>query len=194
MEKEILKRYPGSTVLSIPSSPTFFAKIKDVRIPEKRACDVLLEDFDITVNNGTPMGETNEYIRMNISGYSSLLVDLLNRLAGEDKYKVNDVFVASKNVCAHTQVCAVSSYTVKPGDCSIDVDASKGAAEILLPLFIDYEMGQKIKIKKIDSSKNAVTIKAKEFTRTLKKSDDTLEVQWKQPLYVNPHWEILKEK
>ncbi len=79
----MLNRYPGSTVISIPGSPTFFAKMKDSRVPAKKASDVLLEDLNVAVNNGEPMGESNEFIRLNLSGYSGLIVEFLNRLAGK---------------------------------------------------------------------------------------------------------------
>ena len=97
VEKEILHRFPGSTILSIPGSPTFFAKLKDSRIPAKKASDVILEDFSVAVNNGEPMGETNDFIRLNLSGSSQTLVTFLNRLAGKEQYTVEDVFMRKKD-------------------------------------------------------------------------------------------------
>lgn len=91
--KEMGIRFPGSTIISIPGSPTFFAKIKDSRIPNKRASDVILEDFAVSVNSGDPMGETNEFIRLNLSGASQNLVTFLNRLAGQNRYKISDVLI-----------------------------------------------------------------------------------------------------
>lgn len=96
MEKEFIKNYPGSTILSIPGSPTFFARVKDQRIPIKRASDILLEDLNISVNSGDSMGETNEFIRLNLCGNSEQLVQVLNRLAKERKYIRSDVFVSTK--------------------------------------------------------------------------------------------------
>ena len=98
VEKELLFRYPGSTIVSIPGSPTFFAKIKDPRIPGKKASEVIFEQFAVAVNNGTPMGETDEYIRLNLSGSSSELVIFLNRLAGQGQYKIQDVLTISKTL------------------------------------------------------------------------------------------------
>lgn len=93
VEKEFLKHYPDSLVLSIPSSPTFFVKVKDDRIPMKKASDVLLEDFNISVNSGDSMGETSEFIRLNLCGQSKLLAEFLNRLAGAEKYTAKDVLI-----------------------------------------------------------------------------------------------------
>lgn len=95
VEKEILLRYPGSTVISIPGSPTFFSKIKDPRIPNKKASDVIMDDVATAVNHGEPMGENNEFIRLNLSGSSSNLVTFLNRLAGQKKYGIQDVLFIS---------------------------------------------------------------------------------------------------
>ncbi|WP_231909309.1 aminotransferase class I/II-fold pyridoxal phosphate-dependent enzyme [Candidatus Protochlamydia naegleriophila] len=95
MEKEFLRNYPGSTILSIVGSPTFFARIQDKRIPNKRASDILLEDLNVSVNSGDSMGETSEFIRLNLCGNSEQLVQLLNRLARERKYTRSDVFFSS---------------------------------------------------------------------------------------------------
>lgn len=98
VEKELLRRYPGSLIISIPGSPTFFAKIKDPRISEKRASDILFDDFAVTVNNGEPMGENNDFIRLNLSGPSQDMTAFLNRLAGKDQYTTKDVLLISGNV------------------------------------------------------------------------------------------------
>jgi aspartate/methionine/tyrosine aminotransferase len=90
VEQEFLRRYPGSTILSIPGSPTFFAKVHDQRIPSKRASDVLLEDLHISVNSGDTMGESDEFIRLNLCGDSVSLTELLNRLSKEKKYTNKD--------------------------------------------------------------------------------------------------------
>lgn len=86
MEMELLNRYPGSIVYSIPGSPTFFAKIHDPRVPQKSAADVLFEDLGVISNNGKAMGASVEFIRLNLSGSTQPLAELLNRLAGEEKY------------------------------------------------------------------------------------------------------------
>lgn len=93
MEKELQIRYPGSIVISIPGSPTFFSKIKNPRIPDKKASDVIFEDLAVAVNNGEPMGESNEFIRLNLSGSSQDFVTFLNRLAGQERYKIQDVLI-----------------------------------------------------------------------------------------------------
>ena len=128
--KELLSRYPNSRVVSVPGSPTLFAQIKDPRIPAKKASDVMFEDLSVVVNNGEPMGENNEFIRLNLSGYSQLLVELLNRLSKQKQYKVEDVLQASAEVCSQITVVGKENsntlHIVSPGDCLIDADASKG--------------------------------------------------------------------
>lgn len=194
VEKEVLNRYPGTIVTSIPGSPTFFAKIKDPRIPKKRAADIFFEDLEVTVNNGEPMGESNEYIRLNLSGYSQLLVEFLNRLAGQNKYKNQDVFFPSKQICPRSRVTGKESsntlYIVSLNDCLIDADALKGPIEIIFPPFIDFDISKVITVKKIDSSNHPVTIKTENFTRTLKNSNESLNIQWTQPYYLNGRWQI----
>lgn len=95
ISEEFLQRYPGSTILSIPGSPTFFVKVNDGRIPTKKASDVLLEDLNISVNSGDTMGETTEFIRLNLCGQSKPLTELLNRLADQEKYTHNAVLFSS---------------------------------------------------------------------------------------------------
>lgn len=95
VEKELLQKYPGSTVLSIPGSPTFFAKITDARIPNEAASVVILKDLDIALNNGDTMGESNEFIRLNLSGASQDLVTFLNRMVGQERYSIQDVMLIS---------------------------------------------------------------------------------------------------
>lgn len=197
IEKEILAKYPGSTVLSIPGSPTFFAKIKDTRIPDKKASDVILEDFDVAVNNGEPMGESNEFIRLNISGYSQILVEFLNRLIGQKKYSLQDVISVSTQVCAYHQIASQEAkntlYIASPGNCVIDADALKGPIEIIFPSFIDYDISKIMTVKKIDSSKNPVVIKTENFTKSLINTGDALNVQWTQPFYLNGRWQIVEK-
>ncbi len=93
LTKEFQQRYPGSIILSIPGSPTFFVKVADKRIPGKRASDILLEDLHISVNSGESMGENAEFIRLNLCGQSQPFVELLNRLAKEKKYSDKDILV-----------------------------------------------------------------------------------------------------
>jgi aspartate/methionine/tyrosine aminotransferase len=87
VERELINRYQGSSVQSVPGSPTFFAKIHDPRIPQKSAADVLFEDLGVIANNGKSMGASVEFIRLNLTGSTQPLVELLNRLAGEEKYQ-----------------------------------------------------------------------------------------------------------
>lgn len=201
VKRELLKRYPGTLVISIPGSPTCFAKVKDPRIPDKRASDVLLEDLDVFVNNGEPMGETNEFIRLNLSGYSlnlsgysQGLVEFLNRLAGRNKYAVQDVFIASLDRC---NSCIVASkalpntvYIVNPGDCRIDADANNGPLEIYFPPFIDYEGSRVFSVKKIDRSDHPVVVKTRDVTLTLKKQDESVDLQWSETIYRQGRWQL----
>lgn len=194
VERELLSNYPGSIVVSIPGSPTFFAKIKDSRIPDKRASDVLFDDFGVSVNNGEPMGETNAFIRLNLSGYSQILVEFLNRLAEQNKYKIQDVLSVSTQKCSHSIVTAKALpktiYFAHPGDCLIEADALKGNLEILFPQFIDYLKGGLVTVKKIDSSDHPVTIRAENIRIALKKQNESVNLQWTQPLYHNGSWQI----
>lgn len=198
VEKELLMRYPGSTVISIPGSPTLFAKIKDSRIPEKRASDVIFEDLKVAVNQGEPMGETNEFIRLNLSGYSQLIVEFLNRLSGQKKYETKDVLSVSAQVCPYYKVCSQESkntiYIVSPGNCSIDADASMGPIEMIFPPFINYDISNVMTVRKTDSSKYTVIVKTEEFTVTLKDKDESLSIQWAQPFYFNGRWKIVGEQ
>ncbi|MBX3719463.1 MAG: aminotransferase class I/II-fold pyridoxal phosphate-dependent enzyme [Parachlamydiales bacterium] len=195
VKRELLSRYPGTLVISIPGSPTFFAKIKDSRIPNKRASDVLFEDLDVFVNNGEPMGETNEFIRLNLSGYSQGLVEFLNRLAGQNKYAVKDVFIASLDRCNSCIVASKSLpntvYIVNPGDCRIDADANNGPLEIYFPPFIDYEGSRVFSVKKIDRSDHPVVVKARNVTMALKKQDESVDLQWSETFYRQGKWQIV---
>lgn len=185
IKKEILNRYPGSTVTSVPGSPTFFAKIKDARIPDKHAWEVISSDFDVVVNSGLSMGESEEFIRMNLSGYSQGIVEFLNRLAGEKKYKLQDVLLASSHECPPSVVSA--SYFVRPGDCFISADASKAPITIHLSPFMGYAPTE-VAIKKTDSSDHIVTIKTDGASMTLKTPGESLKAKW------NESWEFMEEK
>jgi aspartate/methionine/tyrosine aminotransferase len=91
LSKEFLNRYPDSEIISIPGSPTFFSKVKDKRIPKMQAWQLLRDDFNVFVNNGESMGETSEYIRLNLSGISKDFIDFLNRLAGSNRYDLSSL-------------------------------------------------------------------------------------------------------
>lgn len=185
IEKELLNRYPGSQVTSIPGSPTFFAKIKDARIPATHAWEVISKDFDVVVNSGLTMGETDEFIRMNISGYSQGIVEFLNRLAGEKKYKNEDVLLTTAHECHPFIVNA--SYFVRPGDCLVSVDASKGPVDIHLSPFFGYDATE-VTIKKIDSSEHPVIIKTGKSTFNLKTLNESINAKWTN------EWELVTEK
>lgn len=193
--KEWMHRYPGSSVVSIPGSPTFFAKMKDARVPQKEAAEVVLEDLDVAVNHGEHMGETNEFIRLNLAGYSQPLVEFLNRLAGQKRYRVQDVFVSSAHACSHAVVCANGEaktvYFVKPGECHIDADALKGALEIVFSPFIDYETSGVVTVKKTDRSDHPVVVRMEDFSITLKKVDENVHLQWTQTLEQEGRWQMV---
>ncbi|WP_068468881.1 aminotransferase class I/II-fold pyridoxal phosphate-dependent enzyme [Candidatus Protochlamydia phocaeensis] len=193
VEKELLKKYPGSEILSIPGSPTLFAKIKDARIPSKRASDVLLEDLNVYVNSGDTMGETNEFVRLNLSGYSQILVEFLNRLAEAKQYSIQDVLFTSADNCSH-RIISDALYFANPGDCLLEVDASREPVEVIFPPFMDYAASKEIKIKKIDASENPVMVKSESFSEVLKNSKDSLTVQWTQPINVKGTWKIIDRK
>ena len=188
--------YPGSLVSSIPGSPTLFAQLKDKRIPQKKAADLLLEDWGIVVNTGEPMGGTPAHIRMNLSGYSEDLAEFLNRLSGEEKYKAQDLLLVSKSSCSHRTLASQkkqkTTYVVNPGDCFIHADASKGVIELLLSPFIDYKASLPVTIRKEDESNHPVIIVADPFSIVLRKPQESAQLEWSQPHYLNGEWKIRK--
>jgi aspartate/methionine/tyrosine aminotransferase len=197
VEKELLKRYPGSIVMSIPSSPTFFAKIKDKRIPNKPAWEVIRDDWNVVVNNGNTMGETTEFVRMNLSGYSEGLIEFLNRLAGEKKYGIEDVLSVATHECPSFIVSATGPantvYFAKPSDCTLMADASKGPIEIRFTPFIDYE-AREVSIQKTDTSDHPVIVHIEKAQATLKQPAERIKVRWSQPFYLDGSWEIVNNK
>ncbi len=198
---EFLRRYPGSTVISIPGSSTVFAKMNDPRVPKEKAADILFQDLRATVNNGEPMGESNEFIRLNLTGFSGILAEFLNRLSGGDNYTASDLFFSSSEICSHSRVCASASsrseptlYTVHTGDCLIEADAAQGPIEIRFPPFIDFEASRIISVKKADASSHPVAIRAPKFSQILKKEGEMLRLFWTQPLYLDGHWQIVEQE
>lgn len=191
VETEFLKRYPGSYVLSVPGSPTFFAQVYDPRIPVKMASNILRDDFDVVLNNGEPMGESNAFIRLNISGYSEVLAEFLNRLAGESKYSAADLLTTSVKMCPKVFVVAEEKkknvHVVKPGSCVVSVDALKGPVEVHLVSLFDYLGTTNVTINKIDSSDNPVEVIAEGIKFALKKGESA-QMQWSQPLYLHGKW------
>jgi hypothetical protein len=105
------------------------------------------------------------------------------------------VLAVSTDKCSRTTVSSheLSNvlYIANPNDCLIDADALKGPLEIPLPSFFDYEQSRIITIKKIDSSNHSVNIKTENFTVSLKTLNESLNVQWTQPLYMNGRWQIV---
>ncbi len=195
VEKELLNRYPKATIISVPGSPTLFAKIPDPKGINKNASELLRKDFQVAVNSGKSMGETDEFIRLNLSGYSQILVEFLNRLAGKGKYTVNDLLFISSHICPSVKVCGRKTsntiYVVNPGDCQVDADASQGPIEVILPPFMGYVEGPVVTIKKIDSSDMKVIVRSENFSESLKGPGNSLKVQWVQPLYQDGHWQVI---
>ncbi|RAP36404.1 hypothetical protein B1207_09715 [Legionella quinlivanii] len=191
LQTEFLKRYPGSEVSSIAGSPTFFARLNSPDTKTMAAKDVLLKTYNVAVDNGNTMGATDEYLRINLCGYSGDLAEFLNRLAGDKKYKAEDLLIASANHCSHTTIHSNenSRYVVIPNDCTIDVDAENADVTIILPQFINYQYSNLITIKKLDSSPHAVTVQTETFTATIKEKEKPLQLQWTQAFFLNGQWD-----
>ncbi len=62
-------------------------------------------------------------------------------------------------------------YIVKPSDSIIEVDASRGNVEVILPAFIDYEISNVMIVKRLDASDRIVTVKSENFADTLETSE-----------------------
>lgn len=189
----LLKRYPGSEISSIAGSPTLFAKIKDARIPGMKAWEVLKADLAFVVNDGEAMGETHDYVRLNLSGYGSVLAELLSRLEQNGKYTAADLRILSKPDCSIKRIkadgTAEARYFVKPGDCLVEVDASQGPIEIHFPPFTGYEEMEGIVIRKSDPSPNRVILKYENSDFALEKINDSAQMNWVETLYLKRRWE-----
>lgn len=190
VKTEILKRYPGSEVSSIPGSPTLFAKINSAQTKEMTAEQMLFKTFNVAVDNGNTMGATEDFVRINLCGYSGDLAEFLNRLAGEKKYKAEDLLVSAAHHCTHTMVHSNENtqYVATPNDCIIEVDAQNANVQIILPQFINFQRSNPITVKKLDGSDHSVTVQTNQFTTTLKKKDEELHAQWTQPFFLNGQW------
>lgn len=190
VKTELLKRYPGSQVTSVPGSPTLFAKINSPDISNKSGEEVLLKDVNAAVDNGNTMGATPDFIRINLCGYSGDLAEFLNRLAQEKKYKAEDLLLSTANHCTHTTIHANENkqYVVNPNDCLIEVFAQDGDVQIILPQFINYQKSNLITIKKTDSSGHAVIVQSTQKTE-LKKLNEQVCLQWTQPFFLNGQWQ-----
>lgn len=191
IEKELLKKYPGSSVTSIAGSPTLFAELKDPRIPNTTAADIILADTSTSINIGTITGESASFIRLNLSGYTEELVLFANRLAGEEKYNRKDLFTSSKDVCNTKTVYSEKNreitYVAKPGDCLIHVDAKHGPVKIILPKLIDYR-NITLEIEKVDNSRNPVVVTFNNQDIAINKTKQTKKFQWKSILFEEERW------
>ncbi|AYV83440.1 MAG: LL-diaminopimelate aminotransferase [Hyperionvirus sp.] len=191
---ELLARYPGSTVVTEPGSPTFFIKIEDKRLPPMTGQQIIFLDTLTDVNAGSIYGEDdpdNAYVRLNLCGTSTDLVEFLNRLACQTKppkYVPSDVFFSSVNICSVNtitcqQIKGNNEYIVNPNDCRINVDATEHDVVIILPLFIDYEFSKIVTIKRFDCCEShSVTIKSPTFTVPLY-GGNKIKVQWDNPFF-----------
>jgi hypothetical protein len=204
MASKLVQRYPGSTIVSIPGSPTMFAKIVDPRIslPTVTAADVIFADTQTRVTNGAPFGEDNTFVRINLMSFSPDLVVFLNRLVEQPgKVTRRDVLVVSPEAsCQRTKttrkrICSAGGsrtlYVVNPNDRCIQVDASTGPIEIQFPPFESYERSQIITVKRVDTTvKNKVIVRSSTFAIILRHQGDRIAAQWHQPFYQDGHWTI----
>lgn len=193
VEKELLARYPGSTVTSIAGSPTLFAQINDSRLPQISAATIILQDTNTSINPGTIAGDDKSFVRLNLSGYTEELLLFTNRLAGSNKYSKKDLFFTSKDSCHQKTLFSEEgreiAYVAKPGDCHIHANASKGPIQITLPPFINYR-NITLTIKKVDESDHPVTILYNDTKSTLNKQDQALEVEWNPYLFQMEKWKV----
>lgn len=191
VKEELLKRYPGTEVISIPGSPTFFAKLHSPDTKTMTGEEIILRDLNAAVDNGNAMGASEDFVRINLCGYSGDMAEFLNRLAQEKKYKADDLLLTSASHCTHTTVRSSdkAQYVVNPNDCAIDVDAKEANVTIILPPFINYQRSNPVTIKKIDGSEHAVTVQSTQVTQTLKGQNEQSALQWTQPFFMNGQWQ-----
>ncbi|MDP1604262.1 MAG: aminotransferase class I/II-fold pyridoxal phosphate-dependent enzyme [Legionella sp.] len=196
VKTELLKRYPGTNVVSIEGSPTFFAKLNSPETKQLPAAGVIFKTFNVAVDNGDAMGAGDDFIRINLCGYSGDLAEFLNRLAGVKKYNADELLVSSANHCTHTVIHGNENnrYVAIPNDCTIDVDAEAADVQIILPPFINFQRSNLITIKKIDNSNHSITVQTKQFTTTVKRANEQLRAQWTQPFFMNGQWQIITLK
>lgn len=189
LTSEILKQYPETEIASIEGSPTFFAKLKgfDEKIPAE---EFLFKTYNVALDNGNTMGATDNFIRINLCGYSGDLAEFLNRLAGFKKYQTDELLISSAHHCTHTVIHSneTTQYVVNPNDCLIEVDAKAAKVKLLLPPFINYQQSNLIRIKKIDDSPHGIEVQTAQFTYTIKEKNETLRTQWTQPFFLNGQW------
>lgn len=192
VEAELLKRYPGTVITSEKGSPTLFAKLKSPDFTEKTAEEFLFKTLNVAVDNGKTMGASDDFIRINLCGYSEVITAFLNRLAGSKKYNAKDLLLSSAHHCARTTIHSRDTrhYVANPNDCTIDIDAHHGPVQVTLPQFINFQNSNLITIKKIDRSNHAVSVKSDQFTQALKKHDQHVRIQWAQPFFLKGQWEL----
>lgn len=197
LSQEILHRYPGSAITSVAGSPALFVQLFDPRLPTKSAREIIFDDLQSSVSGGVPFGATDQFFRVNLTGYSAELAEFANRLVGSQKYSANDFLISSKHVCSQTKICGSKKektrYVANPNNCVIKADAKDGPIVIVLPEFIDYDVSNIITIKKTDRSRHRVKIKSRNFTKVLRKKSDQIQVQWRQPNFLDGTWSILNE-
>lgn len=193
LSKELLRRYPESINMSVSGSPALFIHLSDPRLSSKSASDIIFEDTHSSVSGGTAFGENAEFFRINLTGYSDELAQFANRLAGLNKYQTSDFFTSSVNACPSVKIYGSRKekirYVVNPNNCLIEANARKGDILIELPDFIDYNLIN-LTIKKTDRSKHRVKLKSRTFTHILSKRFPQIEVQWKQPNFLDGQWII----
>lgn len=188
---EIQKRYPGSVVTSSKGSLTLFVKIQSPKLSQIKAHELFARDFNVVLDEGKKMGATDEFVRINLCGYSEDLAEFLNRLAGYKKYKASDLLITSTQTCSK-RTTYNESDVLTPDDCDVDVDAKKGDVTILLPPFLNFQSSNLITIKKTDSSSHILTIQEKHFSIKLKNQNDILQLKWEQPFFLNGHWKVIQ--
>lgn len=193
VKAELLNRYPGTEVTSIEGSPTLFAKLHAADIPQMTGQAILLRDIHAAVDNGNTMGATDDFIRINLCGYSGDLAEFLNRIARLKKYQAKDLLLTSANHCSKTTIHSDDNqqYVVNVNDCKINVDAKDRDVNIILPRFINYQSSNLISIKKLDDSNHVVTIQADTITIKLKKGNEETHLQWTQPFFLHGQWQVI---
>lgn len=198
--EQLVKRYKGSQITSIPGGATLFAKISDPRISATTtAADVIFQDTQTRVNNGVNYGETsNAFIRVNLNGTSGDTAEFLNRLAGSNKFGINDVFISSACACNRKTIDGVcgtkTCYPVNPNDCKIFVNTKKGPVDIFLPAFLEFDSSNLITIKKINKGDDPVVVRSANFSVKLKKKCGIVRVQWSSPFGLPGKWNIIKKR
>ena len=111
----------------------------------------MYKTFNVAADNGKTMGASDEFVRINLCGYSNDFAEFLNRLSKTKKYKAKDLLITSAHHCSRTIIRSsdMTQYVVNPNDCNIDIDAKHSNVTIVLPQFINYQNSNRITIKKL---------------------------------------------